>query len=80
VIECAARQHEGLGSGGCGESDEHVEVGPAGGTGVGVERGVQITDVAVDRAHAQPGRGHRAGDGLNCGGVEHEGHVVADAG
>ena len=79
VVQRAARQYQRIRRGLPREGEQHLQVpGPLGAV-PGGERAVQVADVAVDGAHAQPG----AGDGPCDGGdrllVEDVGHVIAHA-
>ena len=80
VVERAAGQHQRPRPGRRGERDQHVEMPVAGGARLGVQRCVQVADVAVDRAHPQSRGGDGGGDVGDGGGVEHIGNVVAHPG
>ena len=80
VAEGAAGQDQGLGAGAGREGEEGVKVPVPGGLRLGVEHGVQVPDVPVDRTDPQPRGddvGRHGGDGR---GVEVVGDVVAHAG
>ncbi|GGV42679.1 hypothetical protein GCM10010212_34740 [Paenarthrobacter nicotinovorans] len=48
--------------------------------GAGVERCVQVADVAVDRADAQSRAVDDGGNRLHCLGIQYVRHMVTDAG
>ncbi len=80
AAEGAAGQDQRLGArAGC-QGEQRVKVPVSCCLCVGVEQGVQVPDVPVDRPDPQPGGNHPGRDGGDGIGVEVVGNVVAHSG